>query len=193
MVQVSGAAAAVATRSAPRDIAPKFYVSKGKIVGVSILALLLLIGLYFYYGPMRVSRQWEALSPGATNQVSDVVTFALQAYLSEKGLYDPSKAHQIPRVEGDVHWFQPLMAITMPQGIGFIGKTNQGNFSGNYHPATGEIDATVAYGGYSFGGLIDIAKATGQIKITGREVNGQPQAEVDGQALHIVYPPKDAD
>jgi hypothetical protein len=51
------------------------------------------------------------------------------------------------------------------------------------------VQALVEYGGYSFGGMVDIKKASGKFNMTGRMVNGAPQAEVDGNPIKIYYPP----
>jgi hypothetical protein len=77
----------------------------------------------------------------------------------------------------------------MPQWVVFTGKTTQGNVYGKYNPANGEVQALVEYGGYSFAGAVDLAKATGKFNMTGRLVNGFPQAEVDGNPIQIYYPP----
>jgi hypothetical protein len=81
--------------------------------------------------------------------------------------------------------------MSMPEKVAFFGKSNQGDFKGYYHPASGEIEADVAYGGISFAGAVDLARATGKFHMTGRMANGFPQAEVNGTPIKIVWPEKD--
>lgn len=46
---------------------------------------------------------------------------------------------------------------------------------------TGEVDATVSYGGYSVAGMVDVAKPTGTFHLVGRIVDGKRQFEIDGK------------
>src|SRR5580658_9715354 len=158
---------------------PAIYISKGKIVAVVSLLVVIILGAMFYYGPVRVWNQWEDVGPKAQSEVGDVLEFALKAYLSQQGLYNPAKDRQGPTVDTDnIHFFRPTLVMSMPDSVTFFGKSSQGDFKGHYHPATGEMDVDVAYGGMTFGGEVTLAKSIGQFHITGREVNGQPQAEV---------------
>jgi hypothetical protein len=169
---------------------PAIYISKGKIVaGVSLL-IGLILGLIFYFGPVRVWNQWEVVGPKAEGDVSDVITFGIQAYLSEQDEYDPSRSHNPPAVDGYVSFFRPTLVMSMPEKVKFFGKTTQGDFNGYYYPATGEIEADVAYGGMTFGGMVNLAKATNAFHMTGRMSNGFPQAEVNGTPIKIVWPDK---
>jgi len=71
--------------------------------------------------------------------------------------------------------------------VKFVGKSNQGDFSGYYFPATGEIEADMDFGGYAFGGMVNISKSTGKFHMTGRMRDKQPVAEADGHPLKVVY------
>ena len=148
------------------------------------------LGLMFYFGPVRVWNQWEDIGPKASDDISNVITFGLQAYLSQQGEYDPMNAHGAPAVDGTVSFFRPTLVMSMPEKVKFFGKSSQGNFVGFYHPATGEIEADVAYGGMTFAGAVDLAKATNQFHMTGRMANGFPQAEVNGTPIKILWPDK---
>jgi hypothetical protein len=169
---------------------PKFYISTGKIVMASILVILMVCGLLFYFGPMSVWHQWEQMGTKASDDVNDIIGFGLQAYLSTHGEYDPSKSHNTPSVQGDVIFFRPTMVMSMPEKVHFQGKSNQGDYSGSYSTTTGEIEADVSYGGYSVAGLVDVSKPTGSFHMIGRKVDGHPEAEVDGKKIVIVYPKK---
>jgi hypothetical protein len=171
--------------------APVVYISIGKILTFIVLAIVVTLGILFAIGPMRVWNQWEVIGPKASDDVKDVISFALQAEMSQQGMYNPSKAEHEPVVEGDVLFYRPLLTMSMPDQVRFEGKSNEGPFIGTYNPHNGEIDADVAYGGYSFAGLVDITKAPYHFHMTGREVNKQISAESNGQSLQIVYPPVD--
>lgn len=176
------------------EATPSFYISPGKIVALVILAVLILSGAIFYYGPVKVWNQWEAIGPQAGEDVTDVLTFALQSVLSERGEWDPSKSHRIPQVEGEVMFFRPGIVMSMPEKVRFEGKSNQGGFTGTFNTKTREIEADVLFGGMSFAGMVDLAKATDKFHMTGRRgADGQPQAEVAGKKLKIVYREKKED
>lgn len=170
-----------------QSVNPKVTISAGTIIGVIVAILVVVGGLTFYFGPMKVWNQWEAIGSKAEDDVQTVLTFGLQAYLSEQGDYDPSKSHQTPNVSEGVTFFRPSFAMSMPEKVKFVGKSNQGDFSGFYHPATGEIEADIETGGYAFAGMVNISKATGKFHMTGRMKDKQAQAEVDGKSLKIVY------
>lgn len=166
---------------------PRVTISPATITYVAIALLLTVGSLVFYFGPMRVWNQWEEIGEKAQDDVSTVISFALQAYLSEKGDYNPSKAHKMPQVEGEVVFFRPSIAMSMPQKVKFTGKSNQGDFNGYYFPATGEIDADVDFGGQAFAGMVNISKSTGRFHMTGRMREKQPTAEAEGRSLKLVY------
>lgn len=168
--------------------APAVYISRGKIVGLSVIAgLAILVGLVII-GPIHTYQKWESLEPQANLDVSDVISFGIQAYLSSRGDFDPNTQHMAPHTDSPLTFFPPVLHFSMPEWIVFKGKTTQGNVLGKYNPSNGEVQAFVEYGGYSFGGAVDIRKATGNFNMTGRMQNGMPQAEVDGQSIQIVSP-----
>jgi hypothetical protein len=187
------AAPASARKPAKKESAsPAIYISKGKIILLATLACLGIICLVTYLGPVRARSQWEDIGGKADDDVTNVVSFGLQAYLSEQGEYDPSRSGGgQPAVDGHVAFFWPYLVMSMPERIRFFGKTTQGDFKGYYYTKTGEIEADVAYGGMTFAGMVNLAKATGQFHMTGRVANGFPQAEVNGTPIKIVWPGKD--
>jgi hypothetical protein len=175
-----------------QSASPAIYISKGKIIALATLAVVVILSLMFYYGPVRAWNQWQDIGGKANDDVTDVISFGLQAQLSEQGEYNPARSDGgQPGVDGHVSFFWPTLVMSMPERLKFFGKTTQGNFVGYYYTHTGEIEADVAYGGRTIAGMVDLAKATGQFHMTGRMVNGFPQAEVNGTPLKIVWPSKD--
>jgi hypothetical protein len=189
-VAASPASAKSAAARGKASEAPGLYISPGLIVGVSTLALVVIGAIAAYTGPYRVFQQWRDMAPQANGEITDVITFGLQAHLSETGDFNPRISHRAPAVEGPILFIAPVLQMSMPDTIPFHGMSNQGNFTGRYNPRTHEIRATIQFGGATVGGLIDTKRAAGDFDITGRDVNGFPQAEIDGRSLKIIYPPE---
>jgi len=173
-----------------QSASPAIYISTGKIVALVSVAMVVGLGMMFYFGPMRVWNQWENIGGQARSDVSDVIAFGLQAYLSQNGMFDPNDIHGAPSVDENVNFFRPTLAMSMPEKVLFFGKSSQGDFKGYYHPSSGDIEADVNYGGKTFAGAVNLARATGQFHMTGRMVKGFPQAEVNGTPINIVWPEK---
>jgi hypothetical protein len=192
VVPAMAAPAAGKKPAAKQNENPAVYVSKGKIVAMASIAVVFILGIMFYRGPVQVWHQWENIGPKAESDVSDVLTFGLQAYLSEVGMYNPASPHSGPAVD-HVSFFRPTLVMSMPEKVAFFGKSNQGDFKGYYHPGSGEIEADVNYGGISFAGAVDLAKSIGTFHMTGRMANGFPQAEVNGTPIKVVWPEKNKD
>jgi len=169
------------------------HISGGLMALAAIVILLAGGTLTLKLGPMRVWNQWEGMNAKAAGDITDVVSFALQAYMSQIHLYNPTKSHRQPAVDGPISFKPPFLVMSMPEKVPFAGMSNQGQFVGFYHPATGEIEADIAYGGREVAGLIVTQRAAGVFHITGRDANGSPQAEVDGTSLAIYYPPPTPD
>jgi len=178
------------TKTKPKTEIPAIHLSGGTILLLVVLISGIGMTLFFKLGPARVWQQWEAMAPTATGQITDVVSFGLQAYLSQHDLYDPTNSNRRPGVNGPINFVEPYFAVTLPKTIVFNGKTDQGDFVGSYNTQTGEITAEVAYGGRTFGGQVTLNQATNWFNMTGRDVNGVPEAESDGVKLTIYYPPK---
>lgn len=171
--------AGVKTKRAGRAV----DVSQGQKVALWAIGVLLVIGGVFYFGPVRVWHQWGAMEPKASGAVQDLVIESLKEHMKQE-IPDPRAHRRQPTVEGhDVSFFQPIVALTMPEKVAFIGKSNQGSFSGNYNTRTGEVDATVWYGGYSVAGMVDVVKPTGTFHLVGRVVDGKRQFEIDGKKI----------
>ena len=121
---------------------PAIYISKGKIIAVAFARRGVMLGLIFYFGPVRVWNQWEDIGGKAGDDVSNVITFGLQAYLSQQGEYNPRDAHSAAAVDGPVHFFRPTLAMSMPEKVKFFGKSTQGDIPGFYHPSTAKSKPT---------------------------------------------------
>jgi len=182
-----GAVPIAADSSSKKTVNPKVTISPGTILYLVIGAVLLIASLTLYFGPMRVRSAWETLAPKAEDEVRTVLDFGLQAYLSERGEYNPTKTHATPSVQGDITFSNPFFAMSMPEKIKFFGKSNQGDYSGYYHSRTGEVEANLEYGGQAFAGMVNISKAAGKFSLTGRLKDKQPQAENEGRPLKIIY------
>jgi hypothetical protein len=173
---------------------PAVSVSPGIIISAVVGITVLIIVLVLYFGPWTVGKEWEAMSKDANTQVTDTMQFALSAYLSQHGMYNAAKSHNVPMVQGDAVFIPPMMVMSLPKKMVFSGKTNQGNYKGTYDTTTGEIAAQIEYGGWTIGGLVDAKKAIGTFNMTGREKDGKVTAETDDGPLQIVIPKvKDAD
>jgi len=173
------------------DDPPSFYIEPGKIIlAVIVLAIVGSI-VAVYLGPVKAWHQWEDIGPTANDEITDVVSFALQAYLSQHNLYNPTKSHESPAVVGPIGFIRPVLVMSMPETVHFHGESTQGEFQGEYNTRTHDISADIGYGGSKIGAMIGQSGATGMFHITGRDKNGTPQAEVDGVPLTIYYPPAD--
>lgn len=162
---------------------PAFELSGGQKIAIGAVGALIAIGCAFYFGPMRVSNQWSDLQPKATQDVQDLVIDSLRQHMKEEDP-DPRTHRFQPTVEShDVTFMQPYLAFSMPDEIGFLGKSNQGTFGGNYNTRTREVDATVSYGGYTVAGMVDIGRPKGTFHLHGRMVNGKPEMEMDGKKI----------
>lgn len=181
----SASAAGTAARK-PKNATPGVAINPAILIAATLGLIVLVIVLALYFGPWTVGTQWAAMSGKANTQVTDVMEFALRAYESQTGAYDAAASHNVPMAQGEAVFIPPYMAFSMPRRIIFSGKTNQGNYLGTYDTTNGEITADIETGGFTIGGLVDAKKATGKFHITGREKNGNPEAECNGKPLKIV-------
>lgn len=172
--------------------------SGGSAILISVVAVVGIVLLLLFLGPVRVRHEWTALGSKPEDTVQNVVDFALKAYASHSGGYNPRRPHNAPGVIGagvDGPWF----AFSMPDKVPCGGTTNQGKFLGYYHPKTGEVEIyRLEVGGYSYDGMVMLGKPSGFIKVAGRiGPDGQPQAEevTSGtpRKLSIYFPPASSD
>lgn len=185
-----GAAATIQQRN---KSGPAVSVNWGLIfMGLGLVCVLVLIGL-FLTGPKKVWGEWEKIDEQARYDVTDVVQFGLECHLSEEGMYNPRKAQGQPQVT-DVTFFRPGFVMSMPDSVDLKGTTNEGPFTGQYHPKTGEVAVNMEVGGGAHipgtGGKV---KTGYTIHITGRRKNGKLTAEVNGKTAVLHYPPPDED
>lgn len=180
---VAGGAAKGKRGGKAQQAGPAFELSSGQKMLVGVGIVLILLGAGFFFGPMRVWSQWSDVKTKATQNVQDLVIDSLREKMKEEVL-DPMAHRRQPVVESsDLSFFEPYLAFSMPETVAFIGKSNQGTFSGNYNVRTGEVDATVSFGGYSVAGLVDVKRPTGNFHLVGRMVNGKPEMEIDGKKV----------
>src|SRR5437763_5006524 len=62
---------------------PAIHISSGTVTLLSVGGVIALGILLFVFGPMHVWREWQAKEPAAKDEVTDVIDFAIKAYLSE--------------------------------------------------------------------------------------------------------------
>ena len=167
---------------------PRIEISRSVIVSTVVGVVLLAIVLTMYFGPWTVGKQWAAMEPKANDAVTDVVQFSLQAYESERGMYDVARSHLGPMTEGNAVFVPPYMAFSIPRRIIVSGKTNRGNYIGTYDTANGEVSVDIEIGGSTIAGLVDVKKATGKFHVVGRVKDGNVEAESDGKPLHMANP-----
>jgi hypothetical protein len=166
---------------------PAIYISTGKIIAAVLLLGVVTSIILFFAGPVKVWHQWEDIGPKASDNVKDVISFGLQAYMSTNGYYDPGKSNYQPGVTSDILFYRPLMVMSMPEKVKFEGISSEGPFSGWYNTQTDEIEADVGLGAHTVGGLIS-TKPQSTFHLTGSDPNHQPQAECNGQPMQITYP-----
>lgn len=162
---------------------PALEISGGQKLLLGSVGGVLLLGAGFYFGPMQVWSKWKDLQPKAAHNIQDLVMDSLKEHMKNEDL-DPMDRRRQPVVEtADVNFFEPYLAFSMPDTIAFIGKSNQGTFSGNYNLHTGEIDATVYYGGYSVAGMVDVKRPKGSFHLVGHMAGDKPDMEIDGKKI----------
>jgi hypothetical protein len=166
--------------------------SSGTMGMIAVVVLAFGAAFFIKLVPGRAMSQWKEINTRADGEVTDVISFALQAYSSQQDLGGSSKEHYFPKVERPINFDVPSIVMRVPEEVNFNGMTEQGRFAGTYNTQTGEITADIAFGGRTVSGLIVAAKETGAFHITGREKDGTPTAEMDGTPLRVIYPAKDA-
>jgi hypothetical protein len=171
---------------------PKLHVSPGVIIFALVTVSLPTIFFVWRVGPGKVRAEWAKLEPIASEDVKDIVTRAIQSYISQHGGFDPSKSHQAPHGLDITFVFSPL-PWSMPQRVGFAGTSTQGAFSGNYRPGTGEVEAKVEVGGFALQGAGVARRGDVTLNVTGRNKNGVVTVEIDGKPAELVYPKRDED
>jgi hypothetical protein len=201
-----------------RPAAPKgggIAINWGKLVMLGLLALIPIGVLLFVIGPMRVKKQWEAQQEKVHDDVTDVVEFAMRAYASAEGGWDPSKATGGSPTIGEVRLLPSIFTMSMEPTVKFDGYCSIGRFEGVYTLESGQVDMTLKVGGSMLpSGLYSDAEGTimpggqrenhpagmpnkgGSLtphKVSGKMVNGQPVVAIDGKKAVIVYPKHDDD
>jgi hypothetical protein len=183
------AAPGTKTAAKPQKSAPAFYMSSGKIIALCSVAALVIIGIVFYLGPVRVSHQWDSMDMKARGTIRNVITYALKAKMSHTGEWDPTVPHAPPSVANDdVTFFRPLLSMSLPKKVSFLGRSSAGEFGGTYDTQTGAVDADVSYGGHTVAGLIDLKKPSGKFHLVAHEEGDKPVCEIDGTQMDILYP-----
>lgn len=166
---------------APKEREGGVQVPWGLIVKIGIVVLVIGTALAVYFGPVRVSREYNELAPKAEAQIKDVLARGLEYHLAEIGTYDPTK----PRAGPQVHTLtvmRPTLVMSMPQYLQFRGTTGEGEFTGKYDTRTGQITSDVEIGGVVIPGVDEARRhGTTKIKVTGVSHDNNFHVEVDGR------------
>ena len=175
------------SQTAPQRV-PMLHVSRRWIALAAICIAIPSVIYGYKWGPGRVQDDWNRMKGPAEIQARGVVERGLQAHLSQTGLFDPSSTHSIPRTV-DFTFIFGAVCFSMPEKVGFVGTTSQGLMTGNYYPATGEVEADVELGGASLPGVGAFRRGKEKIHITGREKDNRDIVEINGQPADIVARP----
>lgn len=185
----------------------------GQIVMFGLIALIPIGIAIFLLGPMRVKSAWESKQEKVDNDVKDVVEFAIKAWASKEGDWDPTEARGQPSI-GEVRYLPSIFAMSLGPTVKFDGYCSVGRFEGEYTYETGEVEMTLKTGGMMLpSGLYTDAEGTiepggrresrpagmpgggGKLtahRVTGRVKDGGPKAEIDGKKAEIFTPrPRD--
>jgi hypothetical protein len=176
----------------PGEKGPKVAVSWGFIMMIIGALAIPAVVIMWIVGPGRVKRDWEGMFDKAHDSVTDVVTQGLKAHLSQNHDWNPNRPGNDPRVTEVMFIFDPFV-MSMPESVPFKGESNQGEFSGKFHPKTGEVEAEVGIGAVTLIQGVprpEKYQATQKIHVTGRGVGNGMTAEVNGKKAEIYYPPK---
>src|SRR5271170_7402732 len=84
-VDVARKKAAVAAKKAA---GPAIQINPSLLIGICVVGMLATTAILAVVGPFRVYKQWETMAPDAAGKVDDVVSFALQAYMSTNHMYN---------------------------------------------------------------------------------------------------------
>lgn len=179
---------AAAAKQKHMEGAGKLSISWGPIV-LGVFGLLVIVGIIaFVMGPKKVWNEWEQIGGKASDDVQEVVTFALKAQLSQTGEWNPRKPGHDPRAD-EPQFYRPTFVMSMPDRVDFQGSSTQGEYTGKYNPKTGEVIADVAIDGMSLPSGVTVRKGSQKIHVTGRMKGSQAEAEIDGKKAEIHYPP----
>jgi hypothetical protein len=161
------------------------HVSPGVIMFVSLVVLVVGSLAFYKFVPGRVQDKWSKLRPVAEQQVEDVVNRALEADMSQQGEYNPNSSRTTPHMI-NVTFIFSMLAMSMPEKVGFAGSTSEGAMFGRYFTQTGEIEADIDVGGRGVGGAV-LTRGKRSIHVTGRVKNGNLSVEIDGKPAVIDF------
>ena len=160
---------------------PRLHVSRSVIIYTSIVVAIPGDLSAWKYGPGRVLDNWAKMEPDAKTEVMDVVSRAIVYKIIPPALSSRIKPGSMPRVH-DVTFFISPMPWTMPETIGFAGRSSEGILSGHYYPATGMIEADVEIGGMALPG-VTVRHGNTTIHVKGQERNPPVRIEIDGEQI----------
>src|SRR5579884_2053217 len=63
---------------------PAFELSRGQIILLTVIGIVLVVGGAFYFGPVRVWQQWSEMQPKAASDVGDLIQDALVQHMKEE-------------------------------------------------------------------------------------------------------------
>jgi len=153
----------------------RLHISPGLIWLAAVIIFVTTSFFLVQLGPVQAHKDWARVSAYAEDDAADVVQHGLQAYMSRIGAYNPRRAGA-PKVT-DFGFISPPLFISMPEWVGFAGRSSAGFYHGRYYTHTGEVEA-------------DVMMRAHTLHITGRVANHIVVAEIDGTPAELVYPPE---
>lgn len=170
---------------------PAVSLNWGPIIAIAAVVLLVIGIIAFVFGPVKVKNQWEAMGQKAKDDVEEVVTKGLQAYMSAAGDWNPRKPGNTPRAMDETIFIWHMFVMSMPEKVYFKGATTEGGFFGYYYPKSGQVEADVGLCGTSVAGLGAIREGKEKIKVAGAMKGSEASVTVNGKPAAIVYPPEE--
>jgi hypothetical protein len=179
------AVAAARSRESGQRTGKGVHVSPGLIMFAALVVIVVGSLAFYKLVPGRVSNEWAKLRPTAEQQIEDVVNRALEAEMSHTGDYNPNSSRSTPHTI-NVNFIFSMLAMSMPEKVGFAGSTTEGAILGRYFTQTGQIEADVDLGGRGIGGEV-ITRGKRTIHVTGNEKDGKLTVEIDGKPAELDY------
>ena len=163
-------------------------VSWGPIIKIGSIVVVLALLAAFYFGPVRVHNQTEALDKDMRETISNVLVRGLE-FATGSGVFgDPKALRQYTPNVHELNILRPFLVMSLPEEIRFFGSTTEGNFRGTYNTQTNQVTVDSNVGAVSYRGVGAVSKAPRSAHITGTKTNGKLEVTVDGRPVRLPRP-----